>query len=350
MAQQQNLKQALQQAPQDKKPQTVKDLLTSPDMLKQIQHALPKHMSGERMARVMLTAMRTTPKLATCEPASFMGAVMQLSQLGLEPGGHLGHAYLIPFDRSVKVGNQWQKVPEVQVIIGYRGMLDLARRSGQILSITSRVIYEKDSYTIGFGLEPTLEHVPAFGEVDRGKPIFFYAVAKLKDGGTQFEVMSVNEVNAIRDKSQGYLSAQRKAAEKQKDIDHPWATNYDEMGKKTVTRRLFKWLPVSIEIQTAVGLDEATDANLSQHNALTLEGDFRIGHDEFPDDDDAPEAQPEKAIDPLQAAHDAMVNATTETELNDAWDLVSAAKPTKSQEKELNAFYTERLDAIAGNG
>ena len=328
-------------AAKSEQPKDVKSLLASPEMLTQIQHALPKHMKADRMARVMLTEMRKNPKLAACEPYSFMGAVMQLSQLGLEPGGALGHAYLIPFNRNVKVGNGWKKVPEVQLIVGYRGMLDLARRSGQIVSITARVIYAKDSYTIGFGLKPTLEHVPAWHEADRGEPLFFYAVAELKDGGVQFEVMSVAEVNAIRDKSLGYITAKTKSTENGKPIDHPWASNYDEMGKKTVTRRLFKWLPVSIEIQRAVGLDEMVDANLSQHNALVLEGDFHIDHD-----DDVPEIGNDPVDAPLTTARlvDLLNGASDQAGLDAAWEIGQSNGLT--DDPAITKLYGDRLKSI----
>lgn len=347
MAPRNNLNQALQQTAPEKNADTVKSLLQKPNMLREIQRALPRHMSGDRMARVMLTEIRKNPLLAECEPASFMGAVMQLSQLGLEPGGHLGHAYLIPFKRSVKVGKEWKKVPEVQLVIGYRGMLDLARRSGQIQSIEARVIYANDDYEIEMGLDSKLIHKPDWHNPDRGEPLFFYAVAKLKDGGTQFEVMSATEVNAIRDKSQGYDSAKRKAAEYNKDtIDHPWATHYEEMGKKTVTRRLFKWLPVSIEMQSAVGLDEMADADLPQHNALTLDANYRIEHDDEEGAEDSTGKQSED--DPLKAVFDAMTNAENMDALDEAYDRARTIgrELTKGEGVALNDLYNKRQEEL----
>lgn len=229
------------------KPATIQSMLVA--YKDQIAAALPRHMDANRMARVALTACRMTPALLKCKPASLFGAIIQCSQLGLEPGGALGHAYLIPFK------------DEVQFIIGYRGMIDLARRSGQIVTLQANAVYEGDTFSVCYGLDPTLDHTPNFDNPDRASPAllrYVYAVAKLKDGGTQFAVMSRAEVEAIRKRSRAGSSG-------------PWVTDYEAMALKTVTRRLFKWLPVSIEMQRAVGLDEAADANLSQNNAAVLE-------------------------------------------------------------------------------
>lgn len=243
------------------RPTTIAGLLTDPAIKSQIALALPRHMTPERLARVALTEVRRVPALAKCDQASFLGAIMQCAQLGLEPGGALGHAYLLPFDKREKVGGQWQTVrTDCQLIIGYRGMIDLARRSGQILSLEARAVYTKDRFHVSLGLNPDLTHEPAWDDEDRGPLRFVYAVAKLKDGGTQFEVMSRVEVEKIR--------AQSKAAQ-----SGPWVTHFEEMAKKTVIRRLFKYLPVSIEIQRAVGLDEQAEAGVPQDNPLTIDAD-----------------------------------------------------------------------------
>src|SRR5690606_22598960 len=134
-----------------------------------------------------------------------------------------------------------QNRTEVQFIVGYRGMIDLARRSGQILSIEARTVQEKDHFEVEFGLDSKVAHRPAWEVADRGALTFVYAVAKLKDGGVQFEVMSRAEIEAIRDASQGYQMAKRYARDGK--INSPWATNFEEMAKKTVIRRLFKYLP-----------------------------------------------------------------------------------------------------------
>lgn len=347
---QQTLKNALQKK-EDHEPKTVKDILTSPTMRQQIAHALPKHMSADRMTRIALTEMRRVPKLAQCEPKSFMGAIMQVAQLGLEPGNALGHAYLIPFEVSRKQGNQWVKTLEVQVIIGYRGMIDLARRSGQIVSLSARVVREKDNFQYGYGLEETLSHVPYEG-ADAGEITHFYAVAKLHGGGVQFEVMTAAQVNAVRDKSQGYVGALSNAQKYQKEPDSPWIKNYDEMGRKTVVRRLFKYLPVSIEIQRAVGLDELADAGVSQHNASVIEGDFdALSHDDADadagNDPEATTGQKDSDAITVEDVRQALQKAANQDALDEAWDMFGlAVDKNPESETELGKLYAKRTKEL----
>jgi recombination protein RecT len=304
------------------KPKTIAGLLTDPSIKNQMALALPKHMTADRLARIALTEVRKNPKLAQCDQTSFLGAIMQCAALGLEPGGALGHVYMLPFDKRKKVGQQWQVVAtEVQLIVGYRGMLDLARRSGQILSLEARAVYERDFFKVTLGLESNITHEPDWQAADRGKVTFVYAVAKLRDGGIQFEVMSAAEIHRIRDESQGYKSALESAKKYNKEASSPWISNFDEMAKKTVIRRLFKYLPVSIEIQRAVGLDEQADLGLTQDTPITIEGDYstvtpEIGHahDEHGGDAGGITAQD---------IHDALAAASTRSELDQAADLIS---------------------------
>lgn len=230
--------------------QDLASFLASPGMKAQIQAALPKHMTPERMARIVTTEIRKNPALVKCERSSFLGAVIQCAQLGLEPGNSLGHAYILPYGK------------QAQLIVGYRGMIDLARRSGQIVSISARTVHEGDEFEYRYGLDEDLTHRPS--ENGDSTPItHVYAVAKLKDGGVQFEVMSRKQVEAVR--------AQSKAGN-----SGPWVSHWEEMAKKTVIRRLFKYLPVSVEIQRAVTLDEAADAGLPQNNEYVFDGDFEV--------------------------------------------------------------------------
>lgn len=247
---------------------------------------LPKHITAERMMKIAMGALRTTPKLMNCTVESLFGAVVACSQLGLEPNTPMGHVYLIPFDKKKKQDGQWVvERTDVQVIIGYKGMLDLARRSGQIVSISAHEVCENDDFDYAYGLDEVLHHKPAMGE--RGEVIAFYAVAKLKDGGHCFEVMSRAQVDEIRDGSQGYKSAAESARKYNKPMDTPWANNYVEMGRKTVTRRLFKWLPMSIEMAAAAALDGRAEAGQTQGLDSVLNGEFSVveaaqgyGHDE----------------------------------------------------------------------
>ena len=219
--------------------------------LPQIRLALPRHLSAERMLRVCLTAAQRTPDLLKCDQLSFVGAVVQASQLGLEPDGILGHAYLVPFNNR-KTGRK-----EVQLIAGYKGLIDLARRSGHVTSIAAHVVYDKDEFTFTYGIDETLRHVPHMGS-ERGEAVAVYAVAKMKDGGYAFDVMSKAEVEKIRAKSQAGTSG-------------PWQEHWGEMARKTAIRRLVKYLPLSPELQKAAALDELADAGVPQSMDIEIE-------------------------------------------------------------------------------
>jgi len=251
-------------------------LLNDPKVKQQMALALPKHVTADRLARVALTEVRRNPVLSRCDQHSFLGAIMTCAQLGLEPGGPLGHAWLVPFENR-KAGRT-----EVQFILGYRGMIDLARRSGQIQSIEARAVYEGDQFSVKFGLDSDLTHAPDFDNPNRTLPDklrFVYAVAKLKDGGVQFEVMSRREIEAAR--------AQSKAA-----ANGPWQTHYEQMARKTVVRRLFKFLPVSIELARAIEQDERADLGLPQDNPLSADEPIDVEAIAAPSDLEQIEPQP----------------------------------------------------------
>lgn len=233
---------------------------------------LPKTLSIDRLLKVAQIAATTTPALAKCDVPSLVGAIGQCAQMGLEPNTVLGHAYLVPFNTKRKDGNGNERwVNSVQVIIGYKGLIDLARRSGQIVSIAAHEVCANDHFELVYGLDEKLNHTPAMGE--RGDVIGFYAVAKLKDGGHSFEFMSLHQVEAIR----------AQADAKNKFPSKVWKDHFIEMGRKTVIRRLAKYLPLSIEFQTAVALDNQAEAGKDQ--ALdTIDGDFMVVQD-----DDAPQ-------------------------------------------------------------
>lgn len=227
---------------------------------------LPKTLSIERLLKVAQIAATTTPALAKCDVPSLVGAIGQCAQMGLEPNTVLGHAYLVPFNTKRKDGNGVERwVNSVQVIIGYKGLIDLARRSGQIVSIAAHEVCENDQFELVYGLDEKLVHRPAMGE--RGEVIGFYAVAKLKDGGHSFEFMSVHQVLEIMRSTQSGGKY------------GPWKDHFIEMGRKTVIRRLAKYLPLSIEFQTAVALDNQADAGKDQR-LDTIDGDFMVVADE----------------------------------------------------------------------
>ncbi|EAO1141239.1 recombination protein RecT [Salmonella enterica subsp. enterica] len=231
--------------------------INQPSMKEQLAVALPRHMTAERMIRIATTEIRKVPALGDCDTMSFVSAIVQCSQLGLEPGGALGHAYLLPFGNK----NENSGKKNVQLIIGYRGMIDLARRSGQIASLSARVVREGDDFSFEFGLEEKLVHRP--GENEDAPVTHVYAVARLKDGGTQFEVMTRKQIELVR--------AQSKAGN-----NGPWVTHWEEMAKKTAIRRLFKYLPVSIEIQRAVSMDEKETLTIDPADASVITGEYSV--------------------------------------------------------------------------
>lgn len=241
---------------------------------------LPKHFDSERMLKLALGALRTTPKLSSASLSSLLGSVVTCAQLGLEPNTPLGHAYLLPFDKREKRDGQWVTVEtQVQVIIGYKGMLDLARRTGQIVSIAAHEVCQNDEFQLSYGLDEELVHRPAMR--DRGAVIGFYAVAKLTGGGYSFEFMSTDEVNNIRDRSAEKNRA-KKDASWMPIITGPWADHYVEMGRKTALRRLFKYLPISVE---QLAFATAIDGNAVAAAAPLDEVALNLSHGEYVDHD-----------------------------------------------------------------
>lgn len=217
---------------------------------------LPKHVTPERLMKIAMHAIRTTPSLQECSVKSLLGAVVQSSQLGLEPNTVLGHAYLVPYK------NRKSGTTEAQFIPGYKGLIDLARRSGQIESIAAHAVHAADEFEFSYGLNESLTHKPAMTG-DRGDIIAFYAIAKLKGGGHAFEVMPRADVDAVMRSTQS------------KGAWGPWKDHYAEMGRKTVIRRLAKYLPLSIEFATAAALDGQADAG-EQNMAGVIDGDFVV--------------------------------------------------------------------------
>ncbi|WP_410993255.1 recombination protein RecT [Bacillus cereus] len=233
-------------------------------MAPRMAEVLPKHMDMNRMSRIALTTIRTNPKLLECAVPSLMGAVMQAVQLGLEPG-LLGHCYILPYKH------------EATFIIGYKGMIDLARRSGHIQSIYAHAVHENDEFEYELGLHPKLEHKPSHG--DRGAFIGAYAVAHFKDGGYQMEFMPKSEIEKRRKRSASANSSYS-----------PWSSDYEEMAKKTVVRYMFKYLPISIEVQTQAQQDEVVRKDITEEPEFIevdpIEGEQVIteeaGQQEFP--------------------------------------------------------------------
>lgn len=261
-------------APTDFKPfheLTVSQLLEDPRVNKAMAEAAPRHLSPERLLRVMAQALRKTPLLAQCNPLSLLGAMITCASLGLEPNTPLGHCYLIPFAKRAKnQQGRWETVGyEINLIIGYQGLIDLSRRTGSLVSIHADVVYEGDDFSFEYGSNMHLRHVP-HGSREGRKPVYGYAHSKLEDGEA-FEVLPYAEVLRIRDNAQAYKEAMRQKAEGDKRwASSPWIAYEHEMVCKTMVRRLAKWLPKSIEFATAVQMD-----SLAERGMIDFE---QIGH------------------------------------------------------------------------
>lgn len=198
----------------------------------QIAQALPKHLSAERMIQMATQVIAKNPRIAECDAGSLIGAVMQASILGFKPTESLGQVYFVPY------GNK------VQFQIGYKGYIDLARRSGQIKTLYAYPVYQNDEFEYELGLEPKLRHKPAQGE--RGEMTNVYACAHYKDGGYNFVVLSKDEVERLR---------LRNSFQKTKPSG-AWATDYEAMACAKAIKQLAKYMPLSEEMQSAFMTDE----------------------------------------------------------------------------------------------
>ncbi len=214
--------------------------------------ALPTGLSAQRFTRIILTELSKNPELEECTVPSVLGAVMTAAQLGLE-FGPLGHAYLVPF-RDNKTNTR-----KCQLIVGYRGMIDLARRTGLLRSIVARPIHEGDHFEFAYGSEERIVHRPPLTG-DRGPVIAYYGVAQLADGGQVMHVMSRADVERFRRRS----PTQREAP------SGPWTTDFDAMACKTVIRRMWPWLPSTVEAAQAIESDEAV-INWTGTEAVVIE-------------------------------------------------------------------------------
>ena len=212
-------------------PRTLKSVLTDKNVLQQIRRALPAHMDADRIARIAITAATKTPKLNQCTIESVMKCLLDLSAMGLEPDGRSAH--LIPYKR------------ECTVIVDYKGLVELAYRSGRVKSIHADVVHKGDLFS--FNLGKVVEHTPwAFRIDDRpsgqGEMFAAYCIVKLDNDAEKHEIMTRSQVEAIRRRS------------KAKDSG-PWKTDFNEMAKKTVFRRASKWIPLSAEIRNHFEVD-----------------------------------------------------------------------------------------------
>ena len=232
-------------------PQTIQQFLSDDRIKAQMALALPSHMTADRLMRIALTQLRINPKLSQCSLESFAGALFQSAQLGLEPGV-LGKAYLIPRQNKGKLECQFQ--------VGYKGLLDLARRSGEVKSIAANIVYDTDQFAYELGDEPKITHIPGDAEPSDDHVTHVYAVVKFTNGGIEREVMTKAQVEKIRKATPSGNSP-------------AWKDHWGEMARKTVLIRVAKRCPMSVEFQHAVAADGTVKVKLEPDMALSPEAD-----------------------------------------------------------------------------
>lgn len=228
---------------------TFQDWVNADTFKMQLSAALPRHLTPDRFIRVLLTATIKTPKLLQCTQESLFKCVFDAAAAGLECDGRRVH--LIPFE------NKKKGIVECQLIFDYKGLAELAMRSGTVSSIHADNVHEQDIFEVDRGR--IIKHVIDYRK-PRGDAFASYCLIRFKDGGEKCEVMSLEEIFAIRDRSQGYQAFVKGFA-----ASNPWQTDPGEMAKKTVAKRCFKWVPLSAEIRDAVAADEdAIDIDASE--------------------------------------------------------------------------------------
>lgn len=209
----------------------------------EIKKALPTVITPERFTRIALSALNNTPALQKCTPISFLAALMNAAQLGLEPNTPLGQAYLIPYKNK--------GVLECQFQVGYKGLIDLAYRNESMQTIQAQAVYENDYFEYEYGLEPKLIHRPATS--NRGELVYFYGVWRAGTGGYGFAAMSKADMDVYaKTYAKGFDSSYS-----------PWKTNYVEMAKKTVIKQALKYAPIKSDFQRALSTDGTIKKEIS---------------------------------------------------------------------------------------
>ncbi len=240
------------------------------------------NLSPQRLYQMYVSTINREPQLANCSVESVLSCFMKCAALGLEPSNvdGLGRAYILSYgNKNYRTGQK-----EATLIIGYKGMIDLARRSGQIRDISARAVHEGDEFTYSYGLNEDLRHVPC---AKPGKLTYVYMIANFKDGGHYFQVMNADEIEAAAKRSPSYGKAVS-----------PWKSDYEAMAKKTVIRRAFPYLPVSVEARDAAASDDQTPdysdvfRPLPTVTADDSPVDASVDESEQPQQETQPEAEP----------------------------------------------------------
>lgn len=233
--------------------------------------------AAEQLVADTITALRSTPGLAECEPGSILGGVTTCAQLGLRLGV-LGHAWLLPITEPGKGRREQQRA---QLVIGYRGLVELAHRSGQIASLVARTVYANDHFDVDYGVADQLVHKPTL-TAEAGAPVAYYALVKYRGGGHAFWVMSQADAEAHRNQ---YAMARDDRGE----VVGPWATHFEDMARKTVVRQLAKWMPQSTDLALALEADGSVRTDVRPDAALEhpdgdvedprVQGDHTVGEE-----------------------------------------------------------------------
>jgi recombination protein RecT len=226
--------------------ETLRGKIESKEFKLAIASVLPSHLTPDRFVRLAIAASTRTPRLGECDPNTVLQCLMSLSQFGLEPDGR--NAHLVPFKNQ-------RGSYDCTLIIDYKGLATLAKRSGQVSYVHADMVCENDQFEFNKGV--VVKHEVDFKK-DRGKPYAYYAMVRYKDGTEQAAAMTKAEVDRIKARSRAGNSG-------------PWVTDYDEMGKKTVFRRLSKWLELSPEFRDALEADSDTLEELHFENAIPIQ-------------------------------------------------------------------------------
>lgn len=202
----------------------------------EIAKALSGAITPDKMVRMLMTDFQTNPKLLDCDMNGIMRCVMEAAQMNLVTGGGMGQAFLVPYGKRCTL------------VIGYKGLLAMAYRSGVVMAIQAKVVREGDLFAYRFGIPTHIDHVPArYLSLPLPPLTDVFATADMRSGGKLVEVMQRIEVEAIRMRSRSGDSG-------------PWQTDYDAMALKTVLRRLLKTIPQSSELQYALSETDRLEA------------------------------------------------------------------------------------------
>lgn len=236
-----DLKKDLARTDEEPKPKTIREMLLDPAQQAEIARAIPTSMTPERFARLATTAINGSPQLQRCTAKSLIAACMQAAALGLEPNTPLGHCWLLPFE------NRRDHTFDVQFILGYRGIINLALRSPNIHSVQARAVYEKDEFEYELGLNEKLFHKPVFEE-DSGPIVTYYGIVRYPDGGHYWTLVKPHTVEEHRNRSSSPNSP-------------AWKNDYEAMALKTVIRIMSPYMPLSAEAAAGLAADGTAPVN-----------------------------------------------------------------------------------------